>query len=61
MLIGTPALELAINVKVSTLNAHFTSFYYKELLQKMQVSVFEKYIPLHGLKRNNVDKRHGPI
>lgn len=24
---------------------NFTSFYYKELLQKMQVSIFEKYIP----------------
>lgn len=32
-------------IKVSTLNAQFTSFYYKELLQKMQVSIFEKYIP----------------
>lgn len=39
----------------------FTSFYYKELLQKMQMSIFEKYIPLHGLQRNNADKRHGPI
>lgn len=24
---------------------NFTSFYYKELLQKMQISIFEKYIP----------------
>lgn len=40
---------------------NFTSFYYKELLQKMQISVFEKYIPLHRLQRNNSDKRHGPL
>lgn len=40
---------------------NFTSFYYKELLQKMQISIFEKYIPLHGLQRNNADKRHGPV
>lgn len=40
---------------------NFTSFYYKELLQKMQISIFEKYIPLHGIQRNNADKRHGPV
>lgn len=39
---------------------NFISFYYKELLQKMQISTFEKYIPLHGLQRNNADKCHGP-
>lgn len=39
---------------------NFTSFYCKELLQKMQISIFEKYIPLHGLQRNNADKCHGP-
>lgn len=26
----------------------------------MQISVFEKYIPLHRLQRNNAEKRHGP-
>lgn len=31
---------------------NFTLFYCKELLQKMQISIFEKYIPLHGLQRN---------
>lgn len=40
---------------------NFTSFYYKGLLQKMQISVFEKYIPLHGLQRKSAAKRRGPI
>lgn len=31
---------------------NFTLFYCKELLQKMQISIFEKYIPLHELQRN---------
>lgn len=41
-----------ILLKVSTLMHNFTLFYYKELLQKMQISVSEKYIPLHGLQAN---------
>lgn len=53
MLIGTSALEVTTNVLLKfPLEMHnFTSFYYKELLQKMQISVFEKYIPLHGLQK----------
>lgn len=31
-----------------------------ELLQKIKISIFEKYIPLHRLQRNNAAKRHGP-
>lgn len=27
----------------------------------MQISVFEKYIPLHRLQRNDADTRHGPL
>lgn len=59
MLIGTSALKsLTTNVLLKfPLETHnFTSFYCKELLKKMQISIFEKYIPLHGLQRNNADQ-----
>lgn len=62
MFIGTSALEVTTNIKVSTSNVQLYFILLRNCYRKCKYQyIFEKYIPLHRLQRNNADKHHGPI